>query len=452
MKEHILTTNKGIISLKEISVNFPNKMLVFDEKFMKFCFLVAKREPRLEGDLIKIYSNLLFLKSDKIKILYRLYNLDRAGHLKEIHIDFISRKKFKYLFSKNVTISKEDTNGNLLPYRIIPKLFLKYFANKIFYFLKAKIKKEKIVKSWVEISERIYKEELHDAQILIYPFPIKIYRQLKYILTKIKNSEKVELMGVPYSISPILKTLFNKNIDYLITVFEYTGAIRHANYFLEHHVVRKILTTEEFEVGSFSFSKQLIQNGIHVTNTCHGLSVYSPFVYYSKFFLINKKQQELYSIFNEFLDFEIMHTEAYESNESKVSKVIFIDQGDLRKFGLHYEAALREKVLGILNQIGKKGQSPINIKTHPNTKQGEIKRLQTQYRFLPIIKNAELPLEGIVFITLYSTAYYDFRNKGSFLFIEDDLFNPSLFFGPKINTVHVSKLKVKIEELLRNGG
>ena len=258
-------------------------------------------------------------------------------------------------------------------------------------------------------------------------------------------------MGVPYRISPLLKTLFNKNIDHLITVFEHTGAIRHANYFINNQGIRNILTTEEFEVGSFSFSKQLIKNGIHVTNACHGLSVYSPFVYYSKFLLINKKQQELYSIFNEFLNFEIMYEENFNGDDFKVSKVIFVDQGDLSKLGLHYEGALREKVLDILNKSGENGQTPIQIKTHPNTKQAEIKRLQTQYKFLPIIKNLEPPLEDIVFITLYSTAYYDFRNYGSFLFIEDDLFNPSLFFGPKINTVHISELKVKIEELSRNG-
>ena len=224
-------------------------MLVFDENFIKFCYLVAKRTPRLEGDLIKIYCNLLFLKSDKIKILYRLHNLDQAGHLKEIHI------KFNYLFSKNISISKENSNGNLLPYQIIPTLFLKYFANKIFFLLKAKVEKGKIIKSWVEVTEKIYREELHDAQILIYPFPIKIYRQLKYIFRKIKNSEKVGIMGVPYRISPLLKTLFNKNIDHLITVFEHTGAIRHANYFINNQGIRNILTTEEFEVGSFSFSK-----------------------------------------------------------------------------------------------------------------------------------------------------------------------------------------------------
>src|SRR5690606_38612927 len=106
---------------------------------------------------IKVYCNLLFLKSKRIKILYRLYELDRAGKLKEIHIEFISRKKFGYLFSESTLISKEDSNGNLLPYQSIPKLFLKYFGNKLFYLFKAKIKNTKIVKSWVEISERIYK-------------------------------------------------------------------------------------------------------------------------------------------------------------------------------------------------------------------------------------------------------------------------------------------------------
>ena len=136
MKEYILTTNKGIVSLKEISVNFPNKMLVFDENFIKFCFQVAKREPRLEGDLIKIYSNLLFLKSDKIKILYRLHNLDQAGHLKEIHIDFISRIKFNYLFSKNVSISKEDSNGNLLPLSNYTDTFFKIFCEQDILFFK----------------------------------------------------------------------------------------------------------------------------------------------------------------------------------------------------------------------------------------------------------------------------------------------------------------------------
>lgn len=451
MKEYILTTNEGVLSLRELKVNFPYKMLVFDAEFIKFCYLVAKEEPRLEGDLIKIYSNLLFLKSDKIKILYRLYNLDQAGLLQEIHIEFISKNVFGYLFSQKVFISKEDSNANLLSYRIIPKLFLKYFVNKIFFILKAKIKKEKIIKSWVEVTEKIYKDELHNAQILIYPFPIKIYRQLKYIVKKIKNSEKVGLMGVPYRISPLLKSLFSKNIDYYITVFENTGAVRQAKYFLKGHGIQKILTTEEFEVGTYSFSKQLVQNGIQVINSCHGLSVYSPFVHYSKFFLFNKKQQELYSIFNEFLDFEIMHSKKCEREESNVTKVVFVDQGDLRKWGLHYEAVLREKTLEILNQIGEKEKLPIKIKIHPNTKQGEVNRMQAQYKYLPVIKNLGPPSDSTIFITLYSTAYYDFRSLGRFIFIKDDQFNPSLFFGPEIKTVHLSKLKANLEKFITNG-
>lgn len=451
MKEYILTTNDGTVTLGQLKVNFPSKIFVFDEGFMKFCFELAKREQKFEGDLIRIYCNLLFLKSQKAKVLYRLYNLDRQGFLKEVHINFISRKKFAFLFSEEVFISKDDSNGNLLSHRIIPNLFFKYFANKLFYLLKAKIKQESIVKSWVEVSEKIYRKEIPDAQVLIYPFPIKIYRQLKYILTKIKKSEKFGFMGIPYQISPILKAFSTKNLDYHVTAFEYVGAIRHADYYIKNSKVKKIFTTEEFEAGSYAFSKKLVQNQIHITNTCHGLSVYSPFVSYSKFVLFNRKQQDLYSVFNGFMDFKLMHAGTQKKENIKASKFIFIDQGKLKNFGLHYEANLRERVLSILNKVGEKEGTRIHIKSHPNTKRGEIKRLQAKYRFLPIIKDLEQLDEDIVFITLYSTAYYDFGKLGSFLFIKDDLFDPTLFFGPEINTVHVSELKNRIEEIVKNG-
>ena len=38
-----------------------------------------------------------------------------------------------------------------------------------------------------------------------------------------------------------------------------------------------------------------------------------------------------------------MYEETYEGDESEVSRIIFIDQGDLTKFGLFYEAALGKK-------------------------------------------------------------------------------------------------------------
>nr|WP_299171056.1 hypothetical protein [uncultured Allomuricauda sp.] len=451
MKEYILTRNKGKISLEQLIYGMPSKMLVFNEQFMKFCFQVANYQNQFEGDLEKVYTNLLFLKSDKVKILYYLSDLDKEGHLKEINIDFISRKNFGHLFSNQVRINGASLNGNLLTRQILPKLFLKYFANKVFFIFKAKVRKEKVIKAWVEITEKIYKDELKNAQILIYPFPLKIHRQLLYVYKKAIRREKIGLMGVPYRIAPLLKSVFSKDYDYHISVFEHLGAIKQADYFINHSIAKKILTTEEFEVGSYTFSKRLAEGQIEVINSCHGLSVYSPFVSFTKFNLINKKQQQLYSVFNEGLNFEIMYSEDCEPGGIPIRKIIFVDQGNLTKFGLHYEAVLREKTLTALNQLGEKNNFPIEIKTHPNTKQKEIKRIQTLFENLTLIKTLDTTAKETVFITLYSTAYYDFRRIGKFIFIKDDLFDPSLFFGPEINTVHIANLKSNLEQLTKHG-
>ena len=66
LKGFIVTSNNTKVSVKELLYGRPSKMLVFDQDYIEFCYEVAKCKKELQGDLIKAYSNLLFLKSEKI--------------------------------------------------------------------------------------------------------------------------------------------------------------------------------------------------------------------------------------------------------------------------------------------------------------------------------------------------------------------------------------------------
>ncbi len=436
--------------MKELLYGRSSKMLVFDKDYIEFCYEVAKCKKELQGDLLKVYSNLLFLKSEKTKVLFYLHQLDEKGILDTVQVDFISSDTFGSLFSNRVKIKDGTPNGNLVSRKILPKLILKYLANKVFFLLKAKIKKQKVIKAWVEITEKIYKDELSDSQILIYPFPLKLHRQLSYVYKKKKKSEKIGLMGVPYKIAPLLRAIFSKSYDKHVATFEQLGAIEQAEYYAKQRGLKQIFTTEEFEVGSYTFAKLLGENNIDVINSCHGLSVYAPFVSYAKFNLINKKQKELYSVFNEGLNFEMMYAQDYKPSPIPIERIVFVDQGDLTKFGLYYEAILREKTLGKLNELGKIKNVPIQIKMHPNTKQKEANRVINKFKNLPLPKQLNIDSKTTIFITLYSTAYYDFRKMGNFVFIKDDMFDPSFFFGPEIDTIDIGNLESHLEQLIKN--
>jgi hypothetical protein len=189
----------------------------------------------------------------------------------------------------------------------------------------------------------------------------------------------------------------------------------------------------------------------NIVNNTHGIGFYNPYIKYTKLITFNNSQRDYYLRRNNQLEYSIKDydSELSEFNKNLQTIIVLVDQGNLKRFGLLYEDNLQNRVISKIEEISNDLNYNCFIKFHPNREQKEKNLFLNRYKVFKEISsfknNAEM---NYLFINLYSTAYYDFRNYGKFLFIKEELFDPTYYFGHFIKTTKVEELKQGIINLL----
>ena len=118
------------------------------------------------------------------------------------------------------------------------------------------------------------------------------------------------------------------------------------------------------------------------------------------------------------------------------------------KSNLFYESKLQHETILILIDICEKLNYPFFTKFSLQTSLAGIETFIKKYRNTLVCNNIEmLSLENnILFVNLFSTAYYDFSKYGEVLFIETDIFKPALMFGNKIECSTFENLEYNISK------
>lgn len=406
---------------------------------------------KFSGNMKKIYVNILVKHSQKAKIITALIFLADKYGIKSIKASFLTKEIFeKFLDTKEIYFKYQE----FIPCRFInesqyKKLIVKYFAHKFYRVLFFKKSSKNIVRSWVEISEEMYKNEYkNNALVLIYPFYLNIKRHFKYIKDCKKKKYNFSLAGIPYSIVTLIKSILNTKNDYFYIKFEHDGFLKHSEEILNLGA-EKIYTSDEFEAGAFIMYKDLYQKRIFSYNTAHGMSYGCPYLYYSSFQVYNKSQKKYYAFKSDYINYIVKERKNININknliclENKYSIAVVYLEANFKKLNMKYESNLELGILNVLNEINSKVNNEVNIfiKLHPNNLNGDTGNLDK------LSSLEKIKAKKIIFLCYLSAAYYDYKNLGEFIFIEDDYVKTSTFYGENdLVSVKIDNLKDKILE------
>ncbi|MFX4233897.1 hypothetical protein ACOL24_08610 [Aliarcobacter butzleri] len=433
----IITKQNKTIKLNVLKDRTPS-LIYSSSLYDQICFNIAKKRiADIESDDFKLYVNLLLLKSKKVKELTSLIYLITHNILdvKEIYCDYIEASFFndfissEYNIRYNLSFKKYNLIDTKYKYFIFP---VKMILHRFYRILKNKVEyKKSFIKTYVEDTIKFYPEHIDNSTIFIYPFNLNFNRQRKFIkYCKEKYKGSYSLMGNPYSLSSYLFTLINKKgSDISVLDAEKKAYLKHSKELLNLNI-KKLYTLDEFEAASFIMNTDLIKNNIFVQNKTHGVGGYCLYLNYSILEVYTSKQYERYKEWNPYLNisFQKLNIPTHKKYKNEKVKIVFM-HGNMKACGLNYEEELEQKIIIKLKEISSRLNIEYFIKFHPNT----TKETKLEYKHLNIKEMGSIEqINNPLFITIFSTSFYDFLKFGPFIFLSDDFLDPSYIFGKDI--------------------
>ena len=443
-KNYIIIDGKEIYE-SDFTEFFPFITIIHKQSFAKIVKIIVEDFYKInpESHLYPIYMNFISLKSMKAKYIAMIIEFSETHNLEYIYFDYFT-KEFEKLLNKNIKNKIKNNNIDFVDEKEFKLTFVKYCANKLFNILGILIKrgsgdKKNVIRAWCDVDETLHHAEISDSKIFVYPFGINIMRSIKFIVNCIKKKYNFQLVGVEYSFIDSLKTILFKNKVENLIKFEYNGMKKHSTRLLSF---RKVFTSDEYQ-----FASQILYssrgNDTIVTNRAHGIGVYNLFIDYDHFEVLNNAQHKYYFKNNPNINITYPENKTYKYFNKTSTKIVYIDQGDLKEYDLNYEIKLQQKILSILRKLSSENSLEISVKFHPNRSESEKVSFKKKNSFKTIeIFNEN---ENYLFVNLYSTSFFELHIFGKCLFVEDDLFSAKNFFGDEIDCVHINNLENKIQ-------
>ncbi len=406
-----------------------------------------------QGLEYKVAVNFLFLKSRqarKLSALRWLYSTNKSS-IKTIFID--KSLWSEGLFPDTVEVNKFDTATRLchVTWQQTAVFVLKLLSHLLFRLFRTKAFQLSIVtRAWVEVTESLYPDLHKSSHILIYPFPMNLMRQLRFMKRILLGKKAASLEGLPYSLKGLsLPFISAERRLREIVKLETSAYLRHADEIVGRGA-KTLQTSDEFEVGSVALCSRLRERGIPSINTAHGVGNYGPFQSYSEFVVLNSAQSDFYRERNPEIVFRI-RTEtnsipAGTKTRNQHATIVFIHQ-NFRDLGLTFEDRLQLKIIGKLKEAALLFGINFVVKLHPNAATRNIDEIR-KCTGVTVARYISFDTIRPIFFTLNSTAYFDFRHLGPVLFYIDGSMRPETYFGNEIQTVTEAGLQNSIQQYL----
>ncbi|MBN8444750.1 MAG: hypothetical protein J0M22_04695 [Gammaproteobacteria bacterium] len=394
----------------------------------------------------KIYVNLLIKHSKFIAQITALHFLQSN---KVLNVSKVFSDKLLTPFShflNNIELSSlEKPSLEYIDKRHKFTFLLKSIAHRLYRLFSSSTipNKDTTIRSWVEISESMFEDSYPNSNILIYPFSLNFSRHIRYIKSVKRRYSSVFFMGLPYKILPAIKNFFSPTDNFYVD-HEFRAYSMHA-----HEIIRftnKFLkTSDEFEAASFVMCEILKNDDIRVENKAHGISFACPYTSYSDFLVYNLAQKSYYerssnrTLFNVVERRNAPRTDSIDASLSFSPALVVIHNPYLR-VGLSFENNLQDKIFNLLSEYSRDYGIPLYIKKHPNSIASDISYLDQWQEAVKIYSLSELRHSNPIFINISSVSYYDFKQYGPFIFVDDGIVPIKVMFGPDVISVSLSQL------------
>lgn len=147
-------------------------------------------------------------------------------------------------------------------------------------------------KAYVDDIELVFDPEEAGVIRAVYPFPISLKRQWRYLRFLRERGHAFHLAGLPYAAADLLALLRTRRVGALMRL-EARAQLRHADS-LALRGYRRVQLSDEFDMGSLDFSRRLRRLGLSVVNSAHGVGKYLPVHAYEVFHVLTQRQEAYY--------------------------------------------------------------------------------------------------------------------------------------------------------------
>jgi hypothetical protein len=193
----------------------------------------------------------------------------------------------------------EDVFRKKLAISALAAIALKVLAHRIFALLgmlQAKLPgafQAKVYrKCYVDDIELVFDPNAADTLRAVYPFPLSIRRQLRYLRRLLAERRRFRFAGHRYLLGDFLRLLQRRDVHSLMRM-EARSQLAHAGEIAGLGYM-KVEMGDEFNLGSLEFARALDRRGIDTVNSAHGVGKYLPVHAYRTFFTLTDVQREYY--------------------------------------------------------------------------------------------------------------------------------------------------------------
>ncbi|MCC2676850.1 MAG: hypothetical protein K0R58_3797 [Ramlibacter sp.] len=309
-----------------------------------------------------------------------------------------------------------------------------------------------LVRAWVDVTEGMYGDLFPHAQIRVYPFSYGIRRQLAFVRSLGRRGFRWSFDGVPYRWRDAFGALAAGSRRHLhLAQAEGLAYRRFADELLAAGV-REIHSSDEYEVGVVAAGERLAEGGASYVNTAHGIGLYCPQLAYARFDYLNDYQADFYRRMGTRMELRKRATanaklpfERPELQGAAELALVYVHQ-NFEDYHLPSETAAQAALMRKLAEGGRELGVAAIVKLHPN-----MPRARLQADLPPGLRVASRwdELRGLrpVFLTIYSTAYYELAPVAPVLVYAAPTYNPAVYLDGDFETFTMDNLVEQVARL-----
>lgn len=295
-------------------------------------------------------------------------------------------------------------------------------------------------KCYVDDIELVFDPVQAGVMRAVYPFPINLARQLRYLRSLRRKGLPFKLDGNPYLLCDLVRFVCRRDVRSLMRL-ESRAQIRQAGR-LTRLGMSEFQLSDEFDIGSLDFARRLARSPVRVVNSAHGVGKYFPMHCYGEFHVLTKRQEQYYhpvhacSYALRRLNDNSRQDAAIESGATTAAAtLVFLSQtfGGLDDVIERNEtrvlARLREELAG----------SPgirLLYKPHPN--RSSVEPVAGFERLTDI--SAVNGRAGTLYASFFSTCQIDPAFKGRKILLRGELIHPEIAFDDDEEILSVAEL------------
>lgn len=425
------------------------------ELHYEVCAAVARLETP-DPRVFKVLHNLLALKSRVLMGVTALLEeaaRDPAAFGHVVLAPSLARALHGRLAAARVRVEVAPADAPLLPRSVATAFVMKALLHRAYRLLGRPLRADvPLVRAWVDVTEVMYGSLFAAAQVRLYPFSYGLGRQLAFARSLARRQVRWSFDGVPYRWRDLLLALGPAQRRHLrLATAECIAFTRFAEELLRAGV-KEVYSSDEYEVGAVAAGERLREGGAAYVNTAHGIGLYSPQVAYTRFDYLNQYQADFYRRAAPRMDLRKRATAnsrlPYERAELEAADplaIVYVHQ-NFEAYDLPSEIAAQERILRVLADAAGHLGVPAVVKLHPNMPQDRFKAdLPPQLRLAA--RWDELRGTRPVFLTIYSTAYYELAPVAPVLVYAAPTYNPAVYFDGEFQTFTEADLAQQVARL-----